>query len=192
MGISLPTSSIIPILSSLPPSRFLLSTKPQHRAATITAIRVAASTAVQPRCRPPRVNPQATTTAPSFSSKLHGRRDHHLHLLRHEHIHGCQPENAIATIPSRVQPSPSSSSRTHLQRGKLRQIQKQNPRHEFHLPHFSIVAPATAFQPSSITIIGPATLRQKPLIAPPSPECATISLVPSSSTCNQRNQLAQI
>ncbi|KOM31914.1 hypothetical protein LR48_Vigan01g147000 [Vigna angularis] len=85
-------------------------------------------------------------------------------------IHGRQPENAIITIPSCTQPSPSSSSRTHLQRGKLKQIQKQNRRREFHVPLLSTVAPATAFQPSSITIIGLATLRQKPLIVPLSPE----------------------
>ncbi|BAT84223.1 hypothetical protein VIGAN_04153500, partial [Vigna angularis var. angularis] len=108
----------------------------------------------QTRKPPPRANPQAATTAPSFSSKLHGRRDHHLHLFRHEHIHGRQPENA----------QPFQVARNHyLQRGKLKQIQKQKPL-------FSTVAPATAFQPSSITITRPATLQQKPLIAPPSPE----------------------
>ncbi|KOM56140.1 hypothetical protein LR48_Vigan10g203200 [Vigna angularis] len=121
-----------------PPRDFSSPLNPSIRPPPSPAIRVASSTTVQPRRRPPRANPQAATTAPSFSSKLHGRHDHHLHLLRHEHVHGCQLENAIATIPSRVQPSPSSSSRTHLQRGKLRQIQKQNPRREFHLPLFFV------------------------------------------------------
>ncbi|BAT96105.1 hypothetical protein VIGAN_08298800 [Vigna angularis var. angularis] len=89
---------------------------------------------------PGRRHHQPSSQAPPFN-----------HAVGH---HGRQPENA----------QPFQVARNHhLQRGKLKQIQKQKP-------IFSTVAPATAFQPSSITITGPATLQQKPLIAPPSPE----------------------
>ncbi|KOM36776.1 hypothetical protein LR48_Vigan03g015700 [Vigna angularis] len=136
-------------------SRVFLSTKPHIRPSPSPAIGVAV---VQPRRRPQRANPQAVTQSHYHSAVvLHGCHDHHLHLLRHEHIHGRQPKNEFHLL--RHSSSPTCSH--HRRRGKLKQIEKQNSRRGFHPPLFSTVTPATAFQPSSITITE---------IAPPSPK----------------------